>query len=70
MRRASPSVAIRNETIVERLRELKSEHLFWGYRHCWAHLRYVDRLDVNKKRVYRLMKAHQRLATQTTHDVP
>ena len=70
MRRGSQSVAVRNGLIVGRLRELKSEHPFWGYRHCWAHLRYVDRLDVNKKRVYRLMKAHQLLATQTTHDVP
>lgn len=70
MRRASESVAVRNEAILERIRRLKSDHPFWGYRHCWAHLRYVDRLDVNKKRVYRLMKAHQLLATQTTHDVP
>lgn len=70
MRRASASGAVRNEAIVERLRDLKSHHPFWGYRHCWAHLRYVDRLDVNKKRVYRLMQAHQLLATQTTHDVP
>jgi transposase InsO family protein len=70
MRKASESVAVRNEAIVERLRGLKSEHPFWGYRHCWAHLRYVDRLDVNKKRVYRLMKGHQLLATQTRHEVP
>lgn len=70
MRRASQSVAGRNEVILERIRRLKSDHPFWGYRHCWAHLRYVDRLDVNKKRVYRLMQVHKLLATQTTHDVP
>jgi putative transposase len=68
-RRASASVAARNEAIVGRLRELKGEHPFWGYRHCWAHLRYVDRLEVNKKRVYRLLKAHHLLATQTKHEV-
>lgn len=69
MRQKSASVAARNEAIVARLRELKGEHPFWGYRHCWAHLRYVDRLDVNKKRVYRLLKAHNLLATQTKHEV-
>jgi putative transposase len=70
VRRTSESVTVRNEPIVERIRLLKADHPFWGYRHCWAHLRYVDRLDVNKKRVYRLMQAHKLLATQTTHDVP
>jgi len=68
-RRASASVAARNEVILARLRELKSDHPFWGYRHCWAHLRYVDKLDVNKKRVYRLLKAHGLLASQTKHTV-
>jgi len=69
MRRPSASVAARNEVVLDRLRSLKGDHPFWGYRHCWAHLRYVDRLEVNKKRVYRLMKAHQLLATQTKHAV-
>jgi len=68
-RQSSGSVAARNGAIVDRLRQLKSEHPFWGYRHCWAHLRYVDRQDVNKKRVYRLLKEHNLLATQTKHEV-
>ncbi len=71
MRRgSSESVAARNEALLERLRQLKADHPFWGYRHCWAHLRYVDKLDVNKKRVYRLLKAHSLLATPTKHAVP
>ena len=70
MRRSSESVKVRNAAIVERLRELKAEHPFRGYRWCWAHLRYVDGLDVNKKRVYRLLKEHRLLATQTKHEVP
>lgn len=69
-RRSSGSVVLRNAGVLARLRELKGEHPFWGYRHCWAHLRYVDRLDVNKKRVYRLLKEHRLLATQTKHEVP
>lgn len=69
MRHKSESVTARNAAIVERLRELKGEHPFRGYRWCWAHLRYVDGLDVNKKRVYRLLKEHNLLATQTKHEV-
>jgi len=66
MRQPSASVAERNEGILERIRQLKSEHPFWGYRHCWAHLRYVDRLDVNKKRVLRLMRRHNLQVTPDT----
>ena len=69
MRRPSESVAARNEAVVERLRELKGDHPFWGYRRCWAHLRYVDKLELNKKRVYRLLKEQGLLATQTKHAV-
>ena len=48
----------RNEPLVERIRQIKSDHPFWGYRRMWAYLRYVDGLVINKKRVYRLMKEH------------
>jgi len=58
MRRPSASVAARNESILERIRAIKADHPFWGYRRVWAHLRYIDGLVVNKKRVYRLMKGH------------
>ena len=70
MRQPSLSVAARNSAILTHIRELKADHPFWGYRHCWAHLRYVNRLDVNKKRVYRLMNSHRLLATQTSHEIP
>src|SRR5918996_194935 len=50
-------VAARNAALLQRVRELKAEHPFWGYRRIWAHLRYVDGLVVNQKRVYGLMKA-------------
>jgi len=51
MRRPSASVAARNESILERIRAIKADHPFWGYRRVWAHLRYIDGLVVNKKRV-------------------
>jgi len=58
MRKHSESVAKCNCELVTRIRELKSDHPFWGYRRVWAYLRYVDNMLVNKKRVYRLMREH------------
>jgi HTH-like domain len=42
-------VAARNAQLRERIRALKAEHPFWGYRRIWAYLRYVDGLAVNQK---------------------
>jgi transposase InsO family protein len=57
-RRTSVAVAKRNESVVQRIRILKAEHPFWGYRRIWAHLRFVEGLPINKKRVLRLMRQH------------
>jgi len=57
MRGPYAKVAARNAALLERIRELKAEHPFWGYRRIWAYLRYVDGLVVNQKRVYNVMKA-------------
>ena len=51
----SQAKVLRDAEIVERLKVLKMEHPFWGYRRLWAHLRYVDELVINKKRVRRLV---------------
>jgi len=56
LRRKSDSVALRNQYILERIKSIKAEHPFWGYRRVWAYLRYIDGLIVNKKRIYRLMR--------------
>jgi transposase-like protein len=53
-------VAARNAHLLERIRALKAEHPFWGYRRIWAYLRYVDGMVVNQKRVY-VMKANDLL---------
>jgi putative transposase len=49
-------VVERNAQLLERIRDLKAEHPFWGYRRIWAYLRYVDGLIVNQKRIYGVMK--------------
>ncbi len=54
-------VAARNGALLERVRELKADHPFWGYRRVWAYLRYIDGLTVNQKRVYGVMKANDLL---------
>ncbi len=58
MRNPSDSVTLRNEYLLKRIKDIKAEHPFWGYRRVWAYLRYIDGLLVNKKRVYRLMREH------------
>ena len=56
--RRGPYVKVveRNAQLLERIRDLKAEHPFWGYRRIWAYLRYVDGLIVNQKRIYGVMK--------------
>lgn len=57
-RRESELIEERSSAVVERIKVLKGEHPFWGYRRIWANLRYVDKLAINKKRVFRLMQKH------------
>jgi putative transposase len=45
-----------NKPVLDRIQQLKMQHPFWGYRRVWAYLRYREGLDINKKRIYRLMK--------------
>ncbi len=52
--------------LLERIRVLKSEHPFWGYRRIWAYLRFVAQLPINKKRVYRLLQENDLLVSATT----
>jgi len=68
MRRASSSVAARNESVVTRIRDLKAEHPFWGYRRVWATLRFTDKITITPKRVLRLMRLHQLLVTANTQN--
>jgi putative transposase len=60
-RKESELIAERNAPFIQRIKEIKAEHPFWGYRRTWAHLKYVDKLEINKKRVFRLMQRHELL---------
>ncbi len=65
-RKESALVAERNSPVVERIKAIKAEHPFWGYRRIWAHLKYIDELEINKKRVLRLLKKHDLLVKPDT----
>lgn len=58
---------IREDGILEKIKDLKADHPFWGYRRVWAWLRYREDLLINQKRVRRLMKENGLMATQTVH---
>jgi hypothetical protein len=53
MRREAANTRERNLPIITPIKEIKLEHPFRGYRRIWAYLKYVDGLEINKKRVFR-----------------
>lgn len=53
--------------IIEKIKSLKLEHPFWGYRRVHAWLKYRDEIKINIKRVRRIMKEHDLTATETIH---
>jgi len=50
-----------NNVILIKIIELKKKHPAWGYRRVHAYLKYRLGFEINHKRVYRLMKAHNLL---------
>jgi putative transposase len=65
-RKESEVIAERNSPVVERIKALKAEHPFWGYRRIWANLKYIDEMEINKKRVLRLLQKHELLVKPDT----
>jgi transposase InsO family protein len=53
-------------SLLKQIRIIKGDHPFWGYRRVWAYLRFVARLPINKKRVYRLLKENNLLVRVDT----
>jgi putative transposase len=45
-----------DKEIISRVKEIKTKHPFWGYRRITAWLVHREKIKVNHKRVYRLMK--------------
>ncbi len=53
-----PKVDLRDQDLLASIREIKSEHPFWGYRRVAHFLRCVKKVTVNKKRIERIMRRH------------
>ena len=47
-----------DQVILAQIESIKADHPFWGYRRVWAYLKYRQRQNINKKRIYRIMKEH------------
>lgn len=62
-RQTSPKRAERDADLLQRIQSLKEEHPFWGYRRIWAHLKYADGMNANKKRIFRLMRLNELTVT-------
>ncbi len=60
-RKRSKAIEESDRAILPIIRRLKASHPFWGYRRIWAYLVFVERLVINKKRVYRLLKENDLL---------
>jgi len=50
-----------NKGILEEIRHLKAEHPVWGFRRIWAYLKFQKKLEINRKRIWRLMKENSLL---------
>lgn len=67
MKRAkSLSVKERNQELLAEIKSLKTDHPLWGYRRVWSYLKFRQGIQVNKKRVYRLLREHGLLVTPQT----
>lgn len=50
-----------DKRILVQIGPIKADHPFWGYRRIWAYLKYRLEININKKRIYRIMKEHNLL---------
>jgi len=65
-RKTEPS-PVRDGSLVERIKAIRSEHPFWGYRRVRAWPVNREKVLVNEKRVRRLMKEFGLMVPRTVH---
>lgn len=59
-------IKAKNKELLSQIEQLKANHPLWGYRRVWAYLKYRQGLNINRKRIYRLMKENCLLVTPKT----
>ena len=67
-RRRCLAIEESDRAILPIIRRLKADHQFWGYRRIWAYLNFVERIVINKKRVYRLLPRERFARPETTRN--
>lgn len=50
-----------DQILFNQIQPIKADHPFWGYRRVWSYLKYRMNVNINKKRIYRVMKEHNLL---------
>lgn len=55
------------EDLILKIKDIKSKHPYWGYRRVTAWLNHREGLNVNHKRVYRIMKENGLLVNLPVH---
>jgi len=58
-----------NKEILQKIKDIKTEHPLWGYRRVTAWLRLRERMKVNRKRIYKLMKENGLLVERKIYKV-
>lgn len=53
--------------LVKRIKSIKTDHPFWGYRRVRAWLVYREKVLVNEKRVRRIMREHDLMVPRSIH---
>ena len=66
-RKRSSAVESRDAELLPLIDKMKQEHPFWGYRRIWANLRFKHGLEVNQKRVLRILREHKLLVNRVEY---
>jgi len=58
--------SVEDDELLQKIRAIKSDHPFWGYRRVTAYLRHRRGIKVNHKKVYMLMKKYSLTVSKET----
>jgi len=64
---ANIEISSEEEYLIKRIKQLCAEHPYWGYRRITAWLKFRDKIKVNRKKVYRIMKENNLCISQRIH---